>query len=117
MVRLAFAVAVILTLASSGANAQSQEGQPPAGAPEAQPPEAGPPGAPPPGAQPPAAGSPGMRPFRVACGSDVAQFCSQLQPGGGRLWSCVKQHLPELSPSCRQLVIQARQQRQQQQQQ
>jgi hypothetical protein len=131
MVRPAFAVVVILALASSGANAQSQEGPPPAGAPEAQPPGAGPPGAPPPeagppgaqppgagppGAQPPGAGPPGMRPFRAACGPDLAQFCSQLHPGGGRLWSCIKQHLPELSPNCRQLVIQARQQRQQQQQ-
>jgi hypothetical protein len=114
MVRLAFAIAVILTLASSGANAQSQEGQPPAGAPEAQPPT-GAPGAQPQGAQPPGAQPSGTRPFRAACGPDLAQFCSQLQPGGGRLWSCIKQHFPDLSPNCKQVLINARQQRQQQQ--
>ncbi len=163
MIRLALALAVILPLASSGANAQSSEGQqpetPPPGAqaPGAQPPAAQPPGAQapavqppgaqapaaqppaaqapgaqapeaqppgaqapgaqapgaqPPGAQPPAAqpnGPPQARPrgarFREACQPDLARFCSQLRPGGGRLWRCVKQHFPKLSPSCQQLIM------------
>ncbi len=86
MVRLALAVAVILTLASSGASAQS---------PEAQPPGERPPGAP---------------TWWAACKPDVAQFCRQVQPGEGRILSCFKQHSPELSQGCKQALIQARQQ-------
>ena len=63
MVRIALAVAVILTLASSGVNAQSPEGQPP----EMQPPGAPPsemqsPGGPPPGEQGPGGTPEGAQP-------------------------------------------------------
>jgi hypothetical protein len=143
MVRKALAVAVFLTLASSGANAQetqppgappSEMQQPGGPAPEMQP--GGPPpemqpGGPPPGAQGPGAQGPGaegpgaegpggppagaqgprMRPFRAACGPDLAQFCSQMHAGKGRLWRCVKQHFSRLSPGCKQFIIQARQSR------
>jgi hypothetical protein len=128
MVRTALAVAVILALASSGANAQeaqppgaapSETQQPGGPAPEMQPggpPSEAQPGGPPPGAQGPGAQGPGGqaprgRAFRAACRRDVAQFCSQLHAGKGRLWRCVKQHFPQLSPSCKQLIIQARQSR------
>jgi hypothetical protein len=47
----------------------------------------------------------------------VAQFCSQLQPGGGRIRTCIREHFAQLSPGCKQALMQARQQRQQQQQQ
>ncbi len=109
MVRMALAVAVILALASSGVNAQSTEGQPP-GAP---PSEMQPPGGPPPDAQEPEAPPPGARGFPAACQSDLAQFCSQVRPGGGRLKSCMRQHFGEVSPGCRQAIRQARQSRSQ----
>lgn len=75
----AFAVAVVIALASSGANAQS-----------------------------PAAPS-----WRAACGADLAQFCGQVQAGGGRLRECLRQNFRELSPGCKQALRQARQERQQ----
>lgn len=99
MIRLALAVAVILTLASSCANAQSPETQSP-----------GAPGEQPPGEQPPGAQAPGARAFPAACEPDLAQFCSQVQPGAGRLRSCMKQHFREVSPGCKQAIIQARRQ-------
>jgi hypothetical protein len=80
MARRAFAIAVIFTLASSGADAQS----------------------------PPAPS------WRAACGADLAQFCGQVQAGGGRLRECLRQNFRALSPGCKQGLRQARQERQQQ---
>jgi hypothetical protein len=80
MARRAFAVAVILTLASSGANAQS----------------------------------PAAQTWRAACGADLAQFCGEVQPGGGRIRECLRQNFRQLSPGCKQALRQARQQGQQQ---
>jgi hypothetical protein len=113
MVRTALAVAVILTLASSGAYAQTPEAQPPGAPPSEMQQPGGPPPEMQPGGPPPGAQAPREPPFRAACGPDLAQFCSKLQPGKGRLWRCVKQHFPQLSPGCKQLVIQARQSRSQ----
>jgi Cysteine rich repeat len=98
MTRIALVVAVVLALTSSGANAQS-EAQPP-GAPATEAP-----GASPPGASPPAA-----RPVLAACNADLAQFCGGVQPGGGRIKACIKQHFRQLSPGCKQAVMQARRQ-------
>ena len=92
MIRLALAVAVILTLASSGANAQSPETQAARSA-----------------AWRAAAGR-SARAFPAACQPDLAQFCSQVQPGGGRLRSCMKQHFREVSQGCKQAIIEARRQ-------
>ncbi len=36
-----------------------------------------------------------------ACAGDVRKFCKDLQPGGGRLAKCMKEHKAELSPACR----------------
>ena len=59
---------------------------------------------------------PGSGPL-AACRADLAQFCGGLQPGGGRISACIREHFAELSPGCKQALIQARRQRQQQQQQ
>jgi Cysteine rich repeat len=70
----------------------------------------------PPGPGQIAPGGSGSGPL-AACRADLAQFCSQLQPGGGRISACIREHFAELSPGCKQALIQARQQRQQQRQQ
>jgi hypothetical protein len=35
-----------------------------------------------------------------ACSGDIARFCKEVQPGGGRILNCLKGHDKELSPSC-----------------
>jgi hypothetical protein len=35
-----------------------------------------------------------------ACSGDVARFCKEVQPGGGRILNCLRGHDKELSPSC-----------------
>jgi hypothetical protein len=35
------------------------------------------------------------------CAEDVAKFCKDVQPGGGRLANCLKAHESELSPVCK----------------
>jgi hypothetical protein len=37
---------------------------------------------------------------RGTCADDVAKFCKGVQPGGGRLVKCLKDHESELSPAC-----------------
>jgi hypothetical protein len=39
---------------------------------------------------------------KSACAQDIAQFCADVTPGGGRLIKCLSPHLQELSPECRQ---------------
>jgi len=36
------------------------------------------------------------------CSDDFAKFCKDVQPGGGRIAQCLKQHEQELSPACKQ---------------
>jgi hypothetical protein len=35
------------------------------------------------------------------CAEDVAKFCKDVKPGGGRLANCLKAHESELSPACK----------------
>lgn len=35
------------------------------------------------------------------CTDDVAKFCKDVKPGGGRLAQCLKEHESELSPTCK----------------
>lgn len=39
--------------------------------------------------------------LQSACGSDVKALCSSVQPGGGRIRDCMKQHRSQLSPACK----------------
>jgi Cysteine rich repeat len=70
------------------------------------------PGGPPPGVQEPGGPPPGGHGLMAACRPDLAQFCGQVQPGGGRIRSCMKQHFGQLSHGCKQALIQARGQQQ-----
>ena len=40
-----------------------------------------------------------------ACGADIRQMCSEVQPGDGRLKACVKEHFGQFSASCQTALI------------
>ena len=46
--------------------------------------------------------------MRGACRADLHKLCNGVQPGGGRLIMCLKQHESELSPGCRQEMSEAK---------
>jgi hypothetical protein len=50
---------------------------------------------------------PGARAVLQACKPDFARFCSQTQPGQGRIKACMKEHIQELSDPCREGLFQA----------
>jgi hypothetical protein len=39
-----------------------------------------------------------------ACVDDIKKLCATVEPGGGRVAGCVKEHLNDLSPPCQNLV-------------
>jgi Cysteine rich repeat len=43
-----------------------------------------------------------------ACRADVQKLCKGVQPGGGRIAVCLKQHESEISPGCRENIAKAR---------
>jgi hypothetical protein len=52
-----------------------------------------------------------------ACGPDIQNFCTGVQPGGGRIISCLRPHMRELSPDCKGQVVATHARRKQEQQQ
>ena len=50
---------------------------------------------------------PGARAVLQACKPDIARFCSQVQPGQGRIKACMKEHIQELSDPCKEGLFQA----------
>ena len=68
---------------------------------------------------PPSAQSPGQPPpaqapsqqavadARAACKTDIQKLCPGVQPDGGRILACLKQHKDEVSDGCRQAVLKA----------
>lgn len=39
-----------------------------------------------------------------ACAGDVEQHCKGIEPGAGRIFSCLRSHGSELSPECKQAL-------------
>lgn len=37
----------------------------------------------------------------LICADDIAKYCKEIKPGGGRLLNCLRTHETELSASCR----------------
>jgi len=35
------------------------------------------------------------------CADDIAKFCKDVKPGGGRIATCLKEHERDLSPACK----------------
>jgi len=50
---------------------------------------------------------PNGHPALNACKPDIARFCSNVPPGGGRIKECMKAHLQELSEPCKEALFQA----------
>jgi hypothetical protein len=76
--------------------------------PSSTPPSAQSPAQPP--AQPPSAQAPSQQAVaaaRAACATDIKNFCAGVQPGGGRILACLKQHKDQVSDGCKQAVIKA----------
>lgn len=44
---------------------------------------------------------------RQVCTADVQQLCANVQPGGGRLLACLKQHQDQVSTGCKQAIYNA----------
>jgi hypothetical protein len=42
---------------------------------------------------------------RQACGPDINKLCAAVQPGGGRITACVREHFTEFSEACRNALI------------
>src|SRR5262245_52288871 len=49
-----------------------------------------------------AQGSDQMAAIRAACAEDAKRFCAGVQPGGGRIVACLKDHKDSLSDGCKQ---------------
>ena len=59
-------------------------------------------------AQPPPAQTPAqqaMADARVACATDIQKLCTGVQPGGGRILACLRQHKDQVSDGCKQAVV------------
>ena len=51
--------------------------------------------------------NPAARAVLRACKPDIARFCSQVQPGGGRIKACMKENMQGLSDPCKEALFQA----------
>ena len=54
------------------------------------------------------AGMSGAQHKQGPCADDIAKLCKDVQPGGGRIARCMKQHEQELSPACKQHVAEVK---------
>ena len=62
--------------------------------------------------QPPATPSPeAINEARAACATDIQTLCAGVQPGGGRIFACLKEHKDKVSDACKTAVQKATQNR------
>jgi hypothetical protein len=47
-------------------------------------------------------GQPSLAAIRAACTEDAQKLCAGVQPGGGRIVACLKEHKDSLSDRCKQ---------------
>jgi hypothetical protein len=52
--------------------------------------------------------SPDRERVRQACAADIQRLCAGVQPGGGQLVRCIREHRSELSPACQEALAAAR---------
>ncbi|MGE0052755.1 MAG: cysteine rich repeat-containing protein [Hyphomicrobium sp.] len=45
--------------------------------------------------------------YERQCSSDLLQYCSDVAPGGGRLYECIKSHKATLTDACRAALAKA----------
>jgi hypothetical protein len=63
---------------------------------------------PPPAASPPTgAVQDALSEARAACATDIQNLCAGVEPGGGRILACLRQHKAQVSDPCRQAVLKA----------
>jgi hypothetical protein len=43
-----------------------------------------------------------------ACGPDVQRLCGKVEPGNNRIKKCMKKHMREVSPTCLQTLLNAK---------
>jgi hypothetical protein len=43
----------------------------------------------------------GAQEVREACQEDVLKLCKDIEPGGGRIINCLREHENDLSPACK----------------
>ena len=46
---------------------------------------------------------------RAACATNIQTLCAGVQPGGGRILACLKEHQDKVSDRCKQAVARATQ--------
>ena len=46
--------------------------------------------------------------LRGACRADVEQLCAGVEPGGGRIMQCLREHQDRVSASCKSAISEAR---------
>ena len=63
------------------------------------------------GAPPTPGGGGEFAKVREACRADIARFCGDVKPGGGRIRECLKAHAKELSDGCKAAIKEARERR------
>lgn len=58
---------------------------------------------------PPAPAADALSAARAACNPDVQTLCAGVQPGGGRILACLKEHQDKVSDVCKQAIVKATQ--------
>lgn len=50
---------------------------------------------------------PSLADLHAACDADIKKLCVGVQPGGGRILACLKQHQESVSDNCKLTVVRA----------